>query len=176
VTTLSSGRTGPLPSWLLTLPLAAFVVAVALPFTTFAVGTWLAGFRLQPVLSASMSPTYPVGSLLVVGPIDAGIVESGMAVTFEDPAEAARTVAHRVVRQAPGEALAFVTRGDANATEDPFPVPARSIRGHVLWSVPSLGTVLDAVAWPRGFLILVVIPGSLLAATERRAWLRRRRR
>jgi signal peptidase len=161
-------------SWLLTLPLAVVVVAVVLPFTAFAVGTWLAGYRLQPVLSGSMSPTYPVGSLLVVSPIDASAVEPGMAVTFDDPADPARIVTHRVISRVPGDTLAFVTRGDANATDDPFPVPARSIRGHVLWSVPGLGTVVDALAWPRGFILLVVVPGLILAAIELRGRLARR--
>jgi signal peptidase len=160
-----AGRRG---SWLVTLPLAVLVIAVVLPFTLFAVGTWLAGYRLQPVLSGSMAPTYPVGSLLVVSPIDASQVEPGMAVTFDDPADNGRIVTHRVISRAPGDTLAFVTRGDANATDDPFPVPARSVHGRVLWSVPGLGTVVDALAWPRGFLVLVVIPGLLLVALELR--------
>jgi signal peptidase I len=46
-----------------------------LPFTTFAVASWLLGWQLQPVLSGSMEPTYPVGSLLVVGQVDPADVE-----------------------------------------------------------------------------------------------------
>ena len=162
------------PSWLLTLPLAVFVLAVVLPVTVFAVATWLAGYQLQPVLSASMAPTYPVGSLLVVAPIDASDVRPGMAVSFDDPAEPGRLVTHRVIALAPGESLAFVTRGDANVTDDPFPVPARSVHGRVQWSVPVLGHAVAALAWPRGFLLLVVLPAIALAAGELAGWRRRR--
>jgi signal peptidase len=162
-------RGGPRASWLINLPLAVFVLAVVLPFTAFAVGTWLAGYRLQPVLSASMEPSLPVGSLLVVAPIDASAVEPGMNVTFEDPVVAGRVVTHRIVRLTPGDELAFVTKGDANAEADPFPVPARSIRGRVLWAVPGLGVPVDWLAWPRGFVILVVVPGLALVGLEVRS-------
>src|SRR5260221_9618625 len=113
----------------------ALVVAVLLPLATFLVAAWLLGWQLQSVQTGSMSPTYPVGSLLVVGQIDAGAVQPGMAITFEDPSNPGRVVTHRVERIAPGDALAFITHGDANATPDALPVPARLVRRRVLWSV-----------------------------------------
>jgi signal peptidase I len=158
---------------LLTLPLAVLVVAVVLPFTTFAVASWLMGWQLQPVLSASMTPTFPVGSLLVVGPIDPSEVRPGMAITFDDPGQPGRMVTHRVIATAPGERLAFETQGDASAHADPFPVPARSVRGEVLWHVPGLGHAVHALRWPTGFVLLVVVPGLALAVGEVRAWRRR---
>jgi signal peptidase len=119
-----------------------------------------------------MQPTYQIGSLLVVGQLDAAAVEPGMAIVFEDPAQAGRLVTHRVVAIAPGDTLQFWTRGDANATRDAVPVPARMVRGHVLWAVPHLGTVMEWLQWPRSFIVLVVVPAALLLLTE----LRRRRR
>lgn len=159
----------------MTLPLAVLVVAVVLPFTAFVVASWLLGWQLQPVLSASMSPTYQVGSLLVVGQIDVSDVQPGMAIAFDDPGQPGRLVTHRVVRVRSDNGLFFVTRGDANASDDVFPVPARSVRGRVLWHVPVLGYAVDFLQWPRGFIILVVIPGLALAATELFAWRRRSR-
>jgi hypothetical protein len=47
-------------------------------------------------------------------------------------------------------------------------VPARLVRGRVLWHVTVLGTVLDWLQWPRSFLLLVVLPAALLAALELR--------
>jgi signal peptidase I len=158
---------------LLTLPLAVLVVAVVLPFATFAVASWLMGWQLQPVLSASMTPTFPVGSLLVVGPIDPSEVRPGMAITFDDPGQPGRMVTHRVIATAPGERLAFETQGDASTHADPFPVPARSVRGEVLWHVPGLGHAVHALRWPTGFVLLVVLPGLALAFGELRAWRRR---
>jgi signal peptidase I len=146
--------------------LAVLAVAVVLPVTIFLVSAWLNGWQLQAVQSGSMAPTYPVGSMLVVGSIDASQVKPGMAVVFEDPQITGRIVTHRVVGRAPGDTLQFWTQGDANATRDPFPVPARLVRGRVLWRVGYLGSLMTYLRWPRSFLLLVVLPGLLLAASE----------
>ena len=148
--------------------LAAVVVALLLPLATFLVATWLLGWQLQTVLSGSMSPTYPVGSLLVVGQIDASDVRAGMPLVFEDPLEPGRIVTHRVVGPVPEDASAFRTRGDANSTVDPADVPARLVRGKVLWSVSVLGSGLDWLKWPNGFLLLVGLPGVILLGSELR--------
>lgn len=158
-------------SWL-TAALAAVIVSLLLPLATFLVVTWLLGWQLQAVLSGSMSPTYPVGSLLVVGQIDPSDVRAGMPIVFEDPLEPGRLVTHRVVGPVPDDASAFRTRGDANAAMDPAAVPARLVRGKVLWSVSMLGGVLDWLKWPNGFILLVGVPAALLLLTEvRRRWL-----
>jgi signal peptidase I len=115
-----------------------------------------------------MSPTYPVGSLLVVGQIDASDDRAGMPIVFEDPLEPGRLVTHRVVAPVPDDASAFHTRGDANTSLDPAAVPARLVRGKVLWSVSSLGAVLDLLRWPNGFVLLVAVPGVLLLGSELR--------
>ena len=149
-------------------------IALLLPLTVFLVAAWLLGWQLQSVQSGSMTPSYGIGSLLVIGQIDAGDVEPGMAIVFEDPREPGRLVTHRVVRSTPAETLQFVTQGDANASADPIPVPARLVRGRVLWEVSHLGSLLDWLQWPRSFVLLVVAPGLLLLTLEWRA--RRQRR
>jgi signal peptidase len=149
----------------------AAAAAVMLPLATFLVAAWLLGWQLQHVESGSMSPTYPVGSLLVTAQVDPTAVEVGMPLVFQDPREPSRFVTHRVVAIAPGNELAFVTRGDANATNDPAPIPARLVRGRVLWHVTQLGAVLDWLQWPRSFVLLVLAPGMALAWLE---WRHRR--
>jgi len=148
--------------------LAAVVVSLLLPLATFLVATWLLGWQLQAVLSGSMVPTYPVGSLLVVGPIDASDVRAGMPLVFEDPGEPGRIVTHRVLGPVPADASAFRTRGDANAAPDPIAIPARLVRGRVLWSVSGLGAILELLRWPNGFLLLVGVPALLLLVSELR--------
>jgi signal peptidase len=148
--------------------LGVVAVAVLLPLATFLVAAWLLGWQLQSVRSGSMVPTYPVGSLVVVGQIDAAAVAPGMAIVFEDPAEAGRLVTHRVIGLAPSPELQFVTRGDANAAVDAAPVPARLVRGRVLWSVTHFGSLIEWLQWPRSFVAFVLLPASLLAALELR--------
>jgi signal peptidase len=144
-------------------------VVVLLPLATFLVAAWLLGWQLQSVETGSMAPTYPIGSLLVVGQVDPSDVEPGMALVFEDPRMPGRLVVHRVVGQAPGAELQFLTKGDANAAADAGPVPARLVRGRILWSISRLGTLLSWLQWPRSLVVLVLIPGALLAALELRA-------
>jgi signal peptidase len=160
------------PRWWTTAGVAAALVVVV-PVAIFLVAVWLQGWQVQEVRSGSMAPTYPVGSLLVTAPIDASQVKPGMALVFEDPAVSGRIVTHRVVSRVPGEDLQFWTQGDANALRDPVPVPARSVRGRVLWQVNHLGGLLAWLRWPRSLLLLVVLPGLLLATSE---WRARRRR
>lgn len=150
---------------------AVFVTLV--PLATFLVSVWLLGWQLQHVESGSMSPTYPVGSLLVTAQVDPADVEVGMPIVFEDPREPGRLVTHRVVGVAPGSELMFLTRGDANATNDPAPVPARLVRARVLWHVTLLGAVLDWLQFPRSFVLLVLVPGLALVWLE---WRQRRAR
>jgi signal peptidase len=149
----------------------AAVLVTLVPLATFLVSVWLLGWQLQHVESGSMSPTYPVGSLLVTAQIDPTDVEVGMPIVFEDPREPGRLVTHRVVGMAPGTDLGFLTRGDANATNDPSPIPARLVRGRVLWGVTVLGAILDWLQFPRSFVVLVLLPGLALLWLE---WRQRR--
>ena len=111
--------------------LGVAAVAVLLPLATFLVAAWLQGWQLQAVQSASMEPTYRVGSLLVIEATDASNVQAGMPLVYEDPTTPGRLVVHRVLGRAPGDQIAFWTQGDANSSRDPVPVPARMVRGEV---------------------------------------------
>ena len=155
--------------------LGVVTLVLLVPLTIFLVASWLLGWQLVSVQTGSMSPTFGVGSLVVLGPVDPADVEVGMAIAFQDPADAGRLVTHRVVGIAPGSELAFITKGDANATADPAPVPARLVRGRALWHITYLGTVMDWLQWPRSFLLLVVIPSAALLLLEVRARLPRLR-
>jgi signal peptidase len=152
----------------LTATLAAVGVAVLLPLATFLTASWLLGWQLQSVQSGSMDPTYPVGSLLVVAAIDPATVQPGSPIVFRDPSDGSRLVTHRVIAIARGESLAFITKGDANATADLIPVTADRVFGRPLWSVSHLGTLLEWLAWPRS-LLLVLVPGALLVLDAFRA-------
>ena len=151
----------------LTATLTAVGVAVLLPLAGFLTSAWLLGWQLQSVLSGSMQPTYPVGSLLVVGSVDPAAIDVGSPIVFRDPRQPERIVTHRVVSRAPGSTLSFLTKGDANTANDAFPVTADQIIGRPLWSVRHLGSVLEWLAWPRS-LVLIVVPALLLILDARR--------
>jgi len=159
----------------LLVPAAAVCLAVLAPFALASLVLFLLGWHLQPILSASMRPSYPSGALVAVEPIDASQVRPGMVIVFVDPRQPGRLVAHRVVEQVSGDRLAFRTRGDANVVDDPFPVSAESVQGRVRWGIPGLGSVVSALSGGWGAALLIGAPAGTLVGTEGYDRWRRRR-
>lgn len=150
--------------------------ATLLPLATFFMSCWLLGWRLQPVLTGSMAPTYDTGSLLVLGPADPALVDIGAPISFAPVDGDGRLVSHRVIeRLHTSGGLTFRTQGDANRLPDAQLVPARQVRGRVKWHVTGLGGWLRWLRWPRGFVVLVVPAIVGLLAGEVREWFVRRR-
>lgn len=101
----------------------------------------LSGSTQYSVLTSSMKPGYPPGTLLVVKPVDVAEVAPGDVVTYQIASGEAAVVTHRVVstgvdRQ--GERVLF-TQGDNNDVADPEPVRAVQVRGRVFYAVPYAG-------------------------------------
>jgi signal peptidase len=80
-----------------------------------------AGYRPQPVLTGSMAPKMPVGSLAVAKPVAATTVRVGDVITFQRPDDAAQTITHRVVAiHVRAGRRTFETQGDNNPAKDPW--------------------------------------------------------
>lgn len=158
---------------LLALPAAAVLVSLLVPVAVFLGTTWLQGRTLHLVESGSMEPAYPIGSVLVVEPIEPAAVRVGSTIAFVDAT--GQLVSHRVVEiTRRGDAMYFRVKGDANLRADPYPVPVSALRGEVAWDVPKLGVLLESLRWPTGFVLLVGVPALILIATEALRWQRRR--
>jgi signal peptidase len=161
--------------WGFVVPIGALGLILITPLAALMATTWVLGWRLQVVETASMDPLYPSGSLVAVQPIDATEVQSGMVIVFRDPARRDRLVAHRAVRRLTAEPPLWQTQGDANRDVDPGGVSASDVRGRVRWGVPGLGFVVSALDGWTGAVILVGGPLGLLAAVELRDYIRRPR-
>jgi signal peptidase len=148
------------------LPVATVTVSLLLPVAVFVVWSVLTGHRLEAVRSGSMTPTYSVGSMLVVKTVDPSNVRVGTPLSFIT-ADGKVIETHRVIQVLQDKnGLAFRTQGDANLKPDPDTVPASAVRGSVKWSVPRVGELMLWLRWPRGFLVLVVTPLAALLAFE----------
>lgn len=126
-------------AWLVILILlAALTAAVLVPRAV--------GGTAFTVLTGSMAPTYPPGTLIVTRPVDATDVKIGSVVTFQIESGKPEVVTHRViaVRMDAQGKPEFMTQGDANDTPDPDWRPAAAIRGEVWYAIPHLGR-LDGV-------------------------------
>lgn len=93
------------------------------------------------ILTGSMQPTYPPGTLVVVRPTPFQDLRVGDVVTFQLRSGERPVVTHRVVGRTVDaqERPALLTQGDANPVPDVEPVIAEQIRGTVWYAVPWLG-------------------------------------
>jgi len=84
-----------------------------------AVGPRTGAYRTVSVLTGSMQPTMPAGSLVVVVPVDPAELAVGDVITFEAPTVDRPVVTHRIVQLVePGDHPVIRTQGDANNTPD----------------------------------------------------------
>jgi signal peptidase I len=98
-----------------------------------------AGYRPQPVLSGSMEPALPVGSLAIAKAVPASTIEKGDVITFARPGTRGETITHRVVAITEGRERRFTTRGDANPSRDPWQVQLPGQVGEHVATVPHAG-------------------------------------
>lgn len=128
----------------------AVVLAVAL------VGVRLVGIRPYAVVSGSMEPVYPTGSLLYVRRVAADTLAVGDAITFMLDEDTVAT--HRIIEIIPDEeegVLRFRTQGDANDTPDGTPVHEKNIIGKPLFAIPYLGYFAHFVQKPLGLYLAI---------------------
>lgn len=115
------------------------------------------------VLSGSMTPTIPVGSVVLVVPSDPMAIRPGDVITYQTAPGVAKYVTHRVVRMdRTTNPVTFVTKGDANKGPDKDPVPVGAVRGVVRFHVPWVGDLSDLVKTPLGLMALAAIPALMI--------------
>lgn len=148
---LRTGRAGALGFLL-----ALAVVTIAVPK--------LAGGSTYAVLTGSMRPALPEGSLAVVRPVDPARLGVGDVVTYQLRSGEPATVSHRVVEVARGpRGLLLRMQGDANGAPDRAWVRPEQVRGTLWYSVPYVGHVTTAVPPPVRAVLTWVAAVALLA-------------
>ncbi len=120
------------------LVLAAIVVTVVLPRAT-------QGSALT-VLTGSMSPEIPVGSVVMVRPVDPATLAVGDIATYQVEPDREVFITHRITEIHDGpKGLSFTFKGDANRGADLDRIPSEAVRGEVWFHVPYLGSIRDGL-------------------------------
>jgi signal peptidase len=125
------------------------------------------------VLTGCMTPTIPVGSVVIIRPVDPGTLHVGDVITYQREPGKAEFITHRITAiHTDKKPVTLTTKGDANRGADITPVPVTAVRGRVLFHVPYLGTLRSAVsggaiALPLAILGLVGYAVSQLLAARR---------
>jgi signal peptidase I len=140
-----------------------------LTLTAFAGGMalHLRGDEAFVVLSGSMRPGMPVGTVVVTAPVPAAQIRRGDVITFHPPGRSDIVVTHRVIaiEQPVGDPQArFITRGDANPAPDPWAIPVVGTAQRRVFHLQLLGYVLAALQTRPGKVAVMFGPTLLLAA------------
>ena len=111
-------------------------------------------FGISPliVLSGSMEPEYPIGSLLYVNQHNLDNIKIGDAITFY--IDESTLVTHRVVG-IDESSCTYITKGDANEVNDGSPVSFDDVLGVPIMNIPKLGGVADWLSHKSGKIIYV---------------------
>lgn len=147
---------------------AALVVVVAIPFAVHG--------QAMTVLTGSMSPSIPVGSIVLVRPVDPSTLEVGDVATYQKAPDKTDYITHRVAEIDDSTTPAqFIFKGDANRGPDLTPVVPGQIRGEVWFHVPYLGAIRDALHGKGGISLVAMLVLAGYALSQIGAGLRDRK-
>ena len=124
---------------LLSLALLAVTVLIMLPKVT--------GSQTYSVLTNSMAPKYAPGTFMVSQATDFDELKLGDVITYQIESGKPGVITHRIVGFGflqTGEKT-LTTKGDNNDVADPQPVREIQVRGKLLYAVPFVGFVANAL-------------------------------
>lgn len=121
------------------------------------------GYQTLAVLSGSMEPVYPVGSIVFVQKVPAAEIQVGDPITFR-LADGSTYATHRVVRIDSSNEQ-FITKGDANDAED-SPTDFKNLVGRASsYSVPLLGYISIYIKTPTGIMAMTGVAVVVILLT-----------
>ena len=124
-------------------------IVVCLPLSS----QTLMNYKLFNIVSPSMEPEIPVGSLIIVQDAAPEDIQEGDIIAFMDGGS---VVSHRVVENKVIEGE-FVTKGDANQSEDFNAVPYNMLVGQVKYHFRALGQFMELLTTSPGKVLMLVI-------------------
>ena len=132
----------------------------------------LRGNEVYNVVSGSMAPEIPVGSIIYVEPAAPETIAEEEVIAFYS---GSTVIAHRVVKNRAGEGE-FITKGDANEENDMNPVKYAELVGRVSWHCPVMGGLLEVSTSAVGkvYIVCFAACGAMLNILAGRLRARRR--
>ena len=139
--------------------LSTILLIVLFALAALLIGPNLLGMKSLAVLSGSMEPKIPVGSIVYIDDAEPSTLQTGDVITYN---LGGTMVTHRVV-DVDVEKQSIITKGDANEVEDGAPVAFSQVVGKMKMHVPYLGYISIYIRTPLGIaaacgvLIVVVL-------------------
>lgn len=136
--------------------LGLIVIAVLVPR--------IGGATPYTVVTDSMQPALPPGSLVVVRPVPIDDIGIGDVITYQLKPGRPEVVTHRVVSVGDnaGHGRVLHTKGDANNAADENWVVPKQVRGRLWYAVPYVGRVTNILTnGQRQSLLMVIVVGLI---------------
>ncbi len=111
------------------------------------------GYQTYCIVSASMEPEIPIGSLILVAPTDAADLENSQIIAYY---RNGAVICHRVVENDRYRGL-LTTKGDANELADFESVEYTQVIGKVVWHVSRMGALGEYFSTTAGRLLAIEI-------------------
>jgi len=125
------------------------------------------GTKFLMVQSGSMEPSIKTGSIVVIN--KASEYKEGDIVTYQvgnnlGLRNPSNIITHRIFKIEDNGSI--ITKGDANDTPDSVNVTKNQIIGKVRLSLPFLGYAVSFAKSQTGFILLIIVPGTLIIYGE----------
>ena len=142
--------------------ISSVLVGLIVVLAVLLVGVRLVGLTPYTVISGSMEPTYPVGSLLYVQKVDPTTLQEGDPVTYY--MSGGQVVTHRVIEvvENPSVGVCYRTKGDANNIADSSLLKYTQVIGRPVMAIPWLGYVSWFIQHPPGTYVAIAAVMVLL--------------
>lgn len=141
---------------------AGLAASAVLLLLVVGIGPRTGRYQFQTVLTGSMRPNMPEGSVVLSTPVDVGQLAVGDVITYRIPVEDRRVVTHRVIEVL--EPGVVRTQGDANKDPDTW---IAKLQGQKVWqaraSAAKVGYALERLRKPQTSKLLVLAVPFLLA-------------
>lgn len=115
------------------------------------------------IQSGSMEPSIMTGDVILI--TAKPNYSDRDVITYYDHGK--RVVTHRILETTKiGNEEAYVTKGDANQSQDPVPVKKSDVIGTVVMTIPKLGYLVSFTKTKWGFLFFIVVPATIIIYDE----------
>lgn len=131
------------------------------------------GFSVMRVKTGSMEPELKTGCIVISKKVEQSELEVGDIISFystdPDPVVYGQVETHRIVERhylVSGE-REFITKGDANQSDDAYPVLYKNIIGKVVLNLGvASGSVLQILQNPKVIFFLIILPLIFITFSE----------
>ncbi len=123
----------------------------------------IVGGTALTVLTQSMEPKFPPGTLIIIRPTPVDDIKVGDVITYQITSNEPAVISHRVISKSVDTRgdTTFITKGDNNDLADSPAVQKVQIKGVLWYSIPYLGYVNNFVGGGGRALLVPIVAGAL---------------